>query len=121
MPKARQKVKARAKSKPEAKTKNELYVPVCPKCGSLDVKSETNPTYAITGLMSVFKQCNACDHHGLVFPEIPASQVTRPTPPENVAERQMVQTAYGKGYWKYLIYVVIPLALLMVIIAFAFR
>lgn len=121
MPKAISKAKPKTESKPETKAENELYVPICPKCGSLDVKSETNPTYAITGLMSVFKQCNACDHHGLVFPEVPASQVTKPTPPENVTDRQMVQTAYGKGYWKYLIYVLIPLALLIAIISFALR
>ena len=91
----------------------DYYVTVCPKCGSDNVKSETNPAYAFTGLLTQFKQCMNCGHHGQFFPEDLKSKVTKtPKKREDVKGREMVQTSFGKGYFKYLIYIAIPLTLL---------
>jgi hypothetical protein len=95
----------------------ERYVTVCPKCGSDDVKGETNPAYAATGLVTQFKQCNNCGHHGQFFPEVPKSKVTKnPKKANEVKDKQLVEPTLGKGYYNWFKYVAIPLAIIILII-----
>ena len=90
--------------------KKEKWVTICPKCGSTDVSPESNPAYIDSGLSTSYKQCENCGHHGLVFPKVPKSKVPKKTKPlSKVKNPTMVQTGYGEGYFKYLIYVSIPI------------
>ena len=103
-------------SKSKAKPK-ERFVPVCPKCGSDDVQSETNPAYASSGLLTQFKQCNNCGHHGQFFPEVPKSKVTKtPKKAEEVKDRQLVELSLGKGYYKFIHYMIIIFGTIVLII-----
>ena len=55
----------------------------------------------------MFKQCNNCGHHGRIFPEVPESEATeKPLDPKEIKEKQLIQTSYGKGYWKFIEFVV---------------
>ncbi|MFQ5647634.1 MAG: hypothetical protein ACE5FW_00170 [Candidatus Aenigmatarchaeota archaeon] len=97
-------------------TGKDYYVTVCPKCGSDNIKSETNPAYAITGLLTQFKQCGNCGHHGQVFPESPKSEVLKkPKSAKKVEEKDLVQVSFGRGYFKYLVYIAVPLLILSLI------
>ena len=87
------------------------YVTVCPKCGSKDVSFERNPAYAASGLLNNFKECDNCGHHGMLFPEVLRSNAGKNT--VNIKGRQMVQLSFGRGYYRYLIYFGIPLALII--------
>ncbi|MBW1838884.1 MAG: hypothetical protein JRI49_03030 [Deltaproteobacteria bacterium] len=99
------------------KEKKERYVAVCPKCGSDDVKMETNPAYATSGLNMQFKQCMNCGHHGQFFPEVPKSKVTKnPKKPSEVKDRRLVQTSYGKANWAYVKYIGLPITLIFLTI-----
>lgn len=99
------------------KGKKERYVMVCPKCGSTDIKAETNPAYAITGLVLNFKQCMNCGHHGQFFPEELRAEVRKvPKKREHVKDKTMVEVSFGRGYMKYLLYIAIPLTVLSFII-----
>ena len=94
----------------------EDYVTACPKCGSTDVSAEKNPAYVATGLFFSFRQCNNCDHHGQVFPEIPRSEVQeKPKPVKEIRERQLVETSYGKGYYRLFVPVIIISVILYVL------
>ncbi len=96
--------------------RKEKYVTVCPKCGSSDVLPEQDPAYAGLGFPQ-FKQCNHCGHHGMIFPEVSASQVPKnPKSAKEIKDIQFVQTHFGKGYLKYWIYIGIPLMTLMLIL-----
>ncbi|MFH1977746.1 MAG: hypothetical protein ABIJ92_00270 [Candidatus Aenigmatarchaeota archaeon] len=99
--------------KKEAKEK---YVTVCPKCDSTDVKMDTTPAYVATGLINQFKQCNNCGHHGMLFPEMPISQVKKPKNVEQVKNKQLVPTAMGTGYFKFIIYILIPIIAILAFI-----
>lgn len=95
----------------------EKYVTICPKCGSADVSPENDPAYVASGLSNQFMQCNNCGHHGMVFPEVPESQV--PKKPKNIKEIkdiEFMQTSYGRGYFKYLVYIGMPFAVLILIL-----
>jgi hypothetical protein len=93
--------------------KKEKWVSICPKCGSTNVSPESNPVYMESGLSGSYKQCENCGHHGLVFPQVPQSKVPKKTKPLGEIKNCIrVQTGYGEGYWKYLIYLIVPLALL---------
>jgi DNA-directed RNA polymerase subunit RPC12/RpoP len=99
--------------------KKEKWVTICPKCGSSDISPESNPVYIESGLSTSYKQCENCGHHGLVFPQVPLSKVPKKTKPlSNVKNPTCVQTGYGEGYWKYLIYLVVPLAILCIVFWF---
>lgn len=99
----------------------EKYVTICPKCGSDDVQGETNPAYVDAGLFNQFKQCNNCSHHGQIFPEVPKSKVTKnPKKPEEVKDRQLVEPSLGKGYYKFIHYMIIifgTIVLIMLVLA----
>ncbi len=96
----------------------EKYVSVCPKCGSADVSPEQDAAYVASGLSGQFMQCSNCGHHGFIFPEAPASQVPeKPKSAEEVKDAEFVQTSYGRGYFKYLAYIGMPLAVLILILA----
>ncbi len=97
--------------------KKERYVMVCPKCGSTDIKAETNPAYAITGLVLNFKQCMNCGHHGQFFPEELRTEVRKtPKKREHVKGKTMVEVSFGRGYMKYLLYILIPLFLIFLLL-----
>ncbi len=101
------------------KGKKERYVMVCPKCGSTDIKAETNPAYAITGLVLNFKQCCNCGHHGQFFPEELRTEVRKsPKKPKDVKGKNLVEVSFGRGYMKYLLYIAIPLTILAFLITF---
>ena len=89
--------KAKAKPKPRKAKPRERFVTICPKCGSMDVQGDTNPSYASSGLTQ-FKQCNSCGHHGQFFPEVPESRAPKnPKRPAEVRDRQLVNPSYGQG------------------------
>ena len=95
----------------------EKYVTVCPKCGSRDVTFEKQAAYVYTGLSNQFKQCNNCGYHGMIFPEVPVSGVEeQPLKAEEVKDRVVVQTSFGKGYLRYLLYIAIPLAAIVLLV-----
>ncbi len=107
------------KAKKKKVKQKERYIAICPKCGSSNVKAETNPIYGATGLSTQFKQCNNCGHHGQVFPEVLESKVPKKVKkPEEVKEKQQVQTSFGKGYYKFLLYVIAPILVILVILLF---
>jgi len=55
----------------------------------------------------------------MIFPEVPASQVPKkPKDVKEIKDIQFVQTSYGRGYLKYLIYIGIPLTILTLILLF---
>jgi transcription elongation factor Elf1 len=98
------------------KNKKEYHVFICPKCRSDDVSAEKNPAYVATGLLTQFKQCNNCGHHGQVFPEVLRSEVPKkPKSIKEIKQRELVQTSFGKGYFKYVIYITIPLSIISAI------
>ena len=77
----------------------ERYITICPKCNSTDVSGESNPAYVGAGLYFIFKQCNNCGHHGLVFPEVAESELPEETKKvERIKGRELVPTSYGRGY-----------------------
>ncbi len=99
------------------KEKEEPYVTICPKCGSDNVKAETNPAYAVTGLLTAFSECGDCGHHGQVFPQVPLSKLPKKLKPvEKIPARQLVQTSYGKAYSKLLKYYLIPFTVAVIAI-----
>ena len=84
----------------QAKTKpKERYARICPKCKSDDVSHDwSNPATVDSGLVNVIYRCNNCGHAGMVFPEVPESEVPKtPTPLKHVKERTLVDTTYGQG------------------------
>ena len=97
--------------------KKEDYVTICPKCKSTDISFEKNLAYVWTGLLNQFKECKHCGHHELIFPKILKSKV--PKNPKNInqiKDRELVQTSFGRGYYKYFLYIEIPLFIIMLII-----
>lgn len=95
----------------------EKYITICPKCGSDDVSPEQDPAYVDSGLSSQFMQCNNCGHHGFIFPEAPASQVPKKSKETGkIKNIEFVQTSYGRGYFKYLIYIGMPFAVLILLL-----
>lgn len=57
--------------------------------------------------------------HGFIFPEAPASQVPeKPKSAEEIKDAEFVQTSYGRGYFKYLVYIGIPLMILIIAMMF---
>lgn len=98
-------------------TNKEDYITICPKCGSKNVSFEKNPAYVVTGLINQFKECENCGYHGMLFPQVPRSEV--PEMPKNTSklkDRELVQKSFGRGYMKYLIYVGIPFLILTLIL-----
>ena len=101
--------------------KKEDYVTVCPKCGSDNVSFEKEAAYVATGLSNQYKECNNCGYHGLIFPEAPRSQVTeKPKDIKEVKKVELVQTSFGKGYFKYLLYIAVPI-LIIILLLLIFR
>jgi len=99
-------------------SKKENYVIVCPKCGSSNVSFEQEAAYVATGLLNQFKQCNNCGYHGMIFPEVPRSQV-KEIPKNEVKEKKNVkleQTSFGEGYSKFIIYILIPFILIAILL-----
>jgi len=91
--------------------RKEKWVTICPKCGSTDISPESNAVYAG---FNQYKQCENCGHHGIIFPQVPKSKAPKkPKSPEKVKEPLMVQTAWGEGYFKYYIYLLLPLTIFM--------
>jgi hypothetical protein len=94
----------------------ETYVTVCPKCGSDNVGFENEAAYAATGLSSQFRHCNNCGFKGMIFPQIPRSQFKESDVKKiSKTKEEPVQTSFGEGYFKYLIYVAIPIGILMLL------
>lgn len=92
------------------------YVTVCPKCGSTDIKAETSPAYAITGLINQYRQCMNCGHHGQFFPEELKSDVRKsPKKASEIPEKTLVETSFGKGYSKYVLYIAIPTSIIAIL------
>lgn len=94
--------------------RKEKWVTICPKCGSTDISPESNPVYIMFGLSTSYKQCETCGHHGLIFPKVPKSKVPKkPKSSSKVKNPLMVQTTWGEGYFKYLVYIGLPLTILI--------
>lgn len=77
---------------------------ICPQCGSDDVEADfTEAAMARAGGSNKW-HCNHCDYIGMVFPEVPLSEVPDdPIPVEDLPEREQVDLSYGKGMrgaWK---------------------
>jgi hypothetical protein len=86
------------------------------KCGSSDISAESDPAYISSGLSGSYKQCENCGYHGLVFPQVPTSKVPKnPKPARKIKKPQMVQTGYGEGYFRYLLYISVPITLLILL------
>ena len=104
------------------KSKKEDYVTVCPKCGSNRIRSETDPAYVWSGLSNTFKECENCGHRGIMFPEVPRSEIktikTEKLKNKKLLFPVLVQTSFSRGYWKYVKYIILPLVLLVVILYF---
>lgn len=95
-------------------SKKEKWVTICPKCGSTDISPESNAVYIDSGLSTSYKQCEHCGHHSLVFPQVPKSKVPKnPKPVSKVKRPLYVQTGWGMGEFKYIIYIGLPLTLLI--------
>ena len=108
------------------------YVTVCPKCGSNDISFEKEAVYVTTGLMNQFRQCNNCGFHGMMFPEILKSEFKesdvkkiknvetpqKSSSSEPVKTAEPMQTSFGKGYFKYLAYIAVPLIILFLLLYF---
>jgi hypothetical protein len=103
-------------SKKAAKKEKDRYVTVCPKCGSDNVKFETNPAYAYFGFINQFRQCCNCGHHGQVFPEELKSKVRKvPRKASEVTEKQFVEPMFGRGYSRVFWYIAFPISIAFLI------
>jgi hypothetical protein len=93
------------------------YIKICPKCGSDNVSFERNPAYVAMGLLNQFGQCDNCGFHGQIFPEVPISERGDfAVNVDKVEKRQLVQTAFGKGYLNYFLFIELPISFIYFII-----
>ncbi len=100
--------------------KKKRYITICPKCESNNINIETNPAYAITGLINQFKECRNCGYRGQVFPEVLESEVPKkPKKIEDIKDRTLIEPTFGKGYSKYFKYIVLPFLIIFAILFFA--
>jgi len=94
-----------------SKMKEEERVQVCPNCGSTNVRPDLSKEMIAWG-GSTRMACRDCDHSGLVFPEIPESQVkeyakTRKVKSKETKEVYKEESASkgvspkGSGKWGY--------------------
>ncbi|MFB6204788.1 MAG: hypothetical protein ABEJ75_04030 [Candidatus Nanohaloarchaea archaeon] len=83
----------------------------CPNCGSQNVEPDTRHTNVLGEMM--FNQnkwlCNNCGYTG-IMPEGDPQGEFEPK------EQEPVDTDAGRGYFKYIMYLVIPFFLLLVVL-----
>ncbi len=97
----------------------ERYVTICPRCGSKDIIIEQDAIYAATGLINQFKQCQGCGFHGSMFPQVKSSEAPkRPRKVKELPKAEIAQTSFGKGYYKYILYISMPLIIVLIILRF---
>jgi len=83
----------------------------CPNCGSDNVEPDTSHTNVLGDMM--FNQnkwrCKECDYTG-IMPEGEAEEETE----FEQTEQKTVDSSAGKAYFKYIIYVLIPLSIVYI-------
>jgi len=90
----------------------------CPNCGSTEVEPDTsNAAYvAEAGGNPNSWECNNCDYTGLMPEGSPQdrseSEEIDFEPGENYSRHD---TGFGKGYYRYILYVLVPLVLALLI------
>jgi len=78
------------------KKKEEKYVQVCPKCGSVKIRHGfSQAAGAVFGVPDI--ECLNCGHTSKVFPKIPVSKVKEPKKPKDVKGRHLVNKSIGMG------------------------
>jgi len=94
----------------------------CPNCGSTNVDFDTSHTNVIGEMISNQNQwlCKECDYRGLM-PQGDPEEFEKGLEDEDgniefePVQQEVVDTDLGKGYFKYVIYVTLPVLALYII------
>jgi len=94
----------------------------CPNCGSTNVEFDTDHTNVIGEIIANQNQwlCNECGYRGLM-PEGDPEEFEKGLEEENVevefdpVEQETVDKSLGSAYFKYFIYISLPITLLYIL------
>lgn len=93
--------------------KTKEYIRACPKCDSINVKTDfSNPVVWSSGANPQF-QCKACGHLGIIFPELLKDELAKfrsklKQKREKLKEKEMpvdVKTGYRVGMFRIIIFI----------------